>query len=341
MLASVIIYTYKRKEFILKALESVTSQFVPRSDYEIIVVKAFHDQEIDSKIDSLADRNLFVDEKGHGKKLVPAIIASRGEIIFLLDDDDVFLPTKMAKILELFKHHSDLVFAHHSITKVDENGLQFKGDEEAVPSRELWLDTSKLTRKIISGFLKYRANWYSSCMAFSRKSLLEHLSFLEEVDQSVDPFLFFMAISSKGRMVLIPDRLTKYRVHLSTTNYIDQYTSYISRKRIFYSNTLRIYSIALTMSKGLPSETFVRASISNMKLITTFLSDHSSRREIFTAILSVLREANTFFTRYSLVWLIFSVMKFVVGHLALKLYYLYNLVEFSRTTSEASDSGGL
>ncbi|MCL6090793.1 MAG: glycosyltransferase family 2 protein [Candidatus Thermoplasmatota archaeon] len=341
MLASVIIYTYKRKEFILKAVESVSSQSIPRSDYEIIVVKAFRDQKIDSKIDGLVDKNLFVDEKGHGKKLVPAVIASRGEIIFLLDDDDEFLPTKMAQILELFKHHSDLVFAHHSITKIDENGLPFKGGEEAVPPRELMLDTSLISRRSISGFIKYRANWYSSCMAFSRKSLLKHLSFLEEVDQSIDPFLFFMAISTVGKMILVPDRLTKYRVHVSTTNYLDQYASYIFRKHTFYSNTLRIYLIALRMTEGLPSEIFVRASFFNMKLITTFLSDHSSRREIFTAILSVLREAKTVFTRYSLVWLTFSAMKFATGRLALRLYYLYNLVEFNRMTSEASNSGGL
>ncbi|MEM3811936.1 MAG: glycosyltransferase [Thermoplasmata archaeon] len=47
---SVIITAYNRKEYLLDAIKSVINQTLNRGFYEIIVVKNFHDKDIDNYI---------------------------------------------------------------------------------------------------------------------------------------------------------------------------------------------------------------------------------------------------------------------------------------------------
>ena len=240
MLCSVIVYTYDRRDFILNAIRSVAEQTIDRSDYEIIVVKGFQDAEIDGEINKLADSNIYVNEKAHGKKLVPAIRAAKGDIVFFLDDDDDFRPSKLETVLARFNNDKNVIFVHDSPNKMNDQGQSMPKNNERAPKRELSLYTDNFSRSETSGFLKYRANWYSSCMAFRRDVLLKNIESLEKVDQSVDPFLFFMAICASGKLLFLPQRLTRYRVHESTTNYVLDMEEFISRRLLFYTNTLRI-----------------------------------------------------------------------------------------------------
>ncbi|MGC8726379.1 MAG: glycosyltransferase, partial [Thermoplasmata archaeon] len=85
---SVIITAHNRKEFLKNSINSVINQTLPRSFYEIIVVKNFIDFEIDDFIQKNGIINIYTDEIEIGKKIVLGIEHCKGEILCFLDDDD-------------------------------------------------------------------------------------------------------------------------------------------------------------------------------------------------------------------------------------------------------------
>lgn len=307
-------------------MKSAASQTLPRSDYEIIVVKGYSDPEIDPTIDELADLSMVINEKAHGSKLAPPIKQARGNIVLILDDDDLFEPEKLKIVTDYFKSDSKLVFVHNSLSKIDEAGNP--ADEAmAAPNEEIMMDTTKIKRGTLSTMLKYRANWHSSCMAFRRNVLISHLDYIEKVDQSIDPFLFFTCLSSKGNLIIIPDKLTKYRVHESTANYSVSYMDFIKRKIDFYRNTIIIYEMALKMSLSTPAEKVVRASISHIRAIEAFLSPEYGRGAALLASLKLIGSFRVILTKYVAIWALLSFMKAIIGKRAAKLYYRSSIPE--------------
>jgi len=168
---SVIVYTYNRKDYIEKAVLSVSRQTIPRNQYEIIVVKGFEDTQLDNRLSKLADKILFVPEKSHGKKIFATFNESKGNIIFLLDDDDEFVPDKLEKVRQIFANYSNISFLHNSIIKIDDNGIVIHEHEENAPKSIIRYNLNRGSDLELSHLLKYRANWYGSCMSFSRSVL--------------------------------------------------------------------------------------------------------------------------------------------------------------------------
>ena len=328
MLASVIVYTYDRRDYIIKAVESVLSQTLPRKDYEIIVVKGFKDKSIDDYLKKTVDQILLVNEKAHGKKLSKAIQASRGDYIFFLDDDDEFSENKLEFVVSLFLKIPDLTFVHNSIAKIGENGEPSPERDEAGPPREYIYGTGNLNRTSISTLLRYRANWYSSAMAFRRDTLVEKIAYIDQVYQSIDPFLFFCALSSKGKMALLPDRLTSYRIHESTTNYFAHFSEFISSRQVFYKRTSEMMKLALVMSGKAEARDYIGAYMKHSEFMSECLSIDFTRRSAFLGLLNFITAFRYIFTRFYFIWLLFGLLKLIIGKAALILYYKFSVGKF-------------
>lgn len=316
-----IIYTYDRKDYIIRALDSVLNQTVPRPSYEIIIVKGFVDREMDEYITKHADKSIFVDEKGHGKKLAAGIRASSGDVIFLLDDDDEFTEEKLGTCLNLFNKSKRLVFLHNSNSMISESGGPL--EDERVPENPIIVDTESIDRKGIASLLHYRTNWYSSCMSFRREVLVKDIEELEKVTQSVDPFLFFMGIRAPGVVCKIPNRLTRYRIHPSTTTYAIPFADFINRRREFYSNSSENFQLAVDFSKSGNSEKIIAAMKTHMDTIAMILNEKTRRGQMFSQILKFASTAKTAFTRYQLYWLLYSWLRLLSYQFSMRLYYNY------------------
>lgn len=111
---SVIIPTFNRSELLLLALASVVAQTV--RPHEIIVVD---DGSTDATQDVLADfarqhadielRVLRQENRGPSAARNAGVMAARGELIAFLDDDDIWLPPKTARQLEVFAKDPQLM----------------------------------------------------------------------------------------------------------------------------------------------------------------------------------------------------------------------------------------
>ncbi|MFP3132329.1 MAG: glycosyltransferase family A protein, partial [Candidatus Nanopusillus sp.] len=114
MKASVIIIDYKRKKYILDALQSIKNQKgVNLNDIEVIVVKYYQDEKIDNYIKENFPNhkiiNLDPDDPNHyvGRNYSEGIKASSNNLIFLLDDDDMFTENKISRIFDIVKNIKD------------------------------------------------------------------------------------------------------------------------------------------------------------------------------------------------------------------------------------------
>lgn len=114
-LVSVVIPSYSRNETLKRAIDSVLTQ--THQNVEIIVVDD-NPQESEWRASTAAIMSEYKDNEkvvyiqneknmGGGAARNVGIRASKGEYIAFLDDDDVYMPTKIEKSLEVFENSKD------------------------------------------------------------------------------------------------------------------------------------------------------------------------------------------------------------------------------------------
>jgi len=84
---SVIVPAHNRRKYLLGAVNSVLSRNFPRHLYEILLVKNFRDEAIDSKLQGWGVVNLYSDHRGLVAKIVEALGIARGDVISFLEDE--------------------------------------------------------------------------------------------------------------------------------------------------------------------------------------------------------------------------------------------------------------
>ncbi len=114
MKASVIVMDYLRKKYILDALQSIKNQKgIDLNDIEVIVVKYYQDEKIDNYIkENFPNYKIInLDPNGPdrycGSALAIGIKEASSNLIFILDDDDMFVENKISRILEVVKDIKD------------------------------------------------------------------------------------------------------------------------------------------------------------------------------------------------------------------------------------------
>ena len=121
-LVSVIIPTYNRAQWLIEALNSVLEQTYP--NIELIVVNDGSTDNTDEVIQPYKDRLLYVKQEnsGCGAAVNTGVKLAKGEYITRLDDDDQFLPDKVAMQVEAFRQHPDVGLIGGPCYLMDENG---------------------------------------------------------------------------------------------------------------------------------------------------------------------------------------------------------------------------
>ncbi|CAM1348076.1 glycosyltransferase [Tenacibaculum insulae] len=132
MKVSVLINNYNYGKFIGYAIRSVLKQ--KYKDLEIIV---YDDGSTDDSLDvlkSFGNDIVLISEDNYGGKpsvnqanaIERAFSVSSGEIVFLLDSDDVFLENKINKVVSVFKEELEVVCVQHTFKLINEKGEGLK-----------------------------------------------------------------------------------------------------------------------------------------------------------------------------------------------------------------------
>jgi len=118
--SAVIIPVYKRYKYIDEALNSVLSQSVKPDQ---IIIIADNPKRLNSSINATV---IEADYPQYGKMIFEAIKALRDDIdvVYFLEDDDMFHKNKIEYINKIFEKRRDIVTVHNSRKLIDENGNQ-------------------------------------------------------------------------------------------------------------------------------------------------------------------------------------------------------------------------
>lgn len=209
---SVCIATYNGEAFLKEQLQSVLVQIGPED--EVIVSDDHSTDRTLAVIASFDDSRIrLIHYQGHSCKnnFINAMQHARGDVIFLSDQDDVWLPGKYERCLEELQH-VDLVCTNSML--VDEHLQVINPNFFSIYQSG-------------SGVVKNSINntYYGSCMAFRRTLLQWALPMPQSAEIGHDIWLGIVAeIVGKVRFVETPYLL--YRRHSST---VTQTTSLLNR----------------------------------------------------------------------------------------------------------------
>lgn len=117
---SVVILCWKRREYLQGAVDSVLASFAEAGqDPEVLVVKGFEDPVLDAWLDEHRVRHSLNLEGPTGPKHLQGAREATRDVISWLDDDDLFLPSKIAAVQRAFGEDPSLAVLHNGHVRVD------------------------------------------------------------------------------------------------------------------------------------------------------------------------------------------------------------------------------
>ena len=267
-LISVIIDGFMRKEFIAEAVKSVHDQEIPKSHFEIIVLRAFDSPDVDR---TLLENGAIILNSANmtiGQAIAEAIEISKGEIICFLDDDDLFLPNKLSKIEEIFKGDKELCYYHNGQTFCNSKsepvlGFKFKKENPGYlkSDNSNFLLLNKTLKKI--GYY-IEAIWFNLSSITVRKKIFSgKMNIVRSITGHTDDLMFYLAFSYPDKISIInsDEHLTVYRVHNSTTNIVKQVddATMINNRIKQYQDFASSSFVFMQMMRGTTCESYVSA----------------------------------------------------------------------------------
>jgi Glycosyl transferase family 2. len=97
-------------------LRSIEAQTLQRDRFEVIVVKNFEDKESDDIISRNGWKDVYNDDPYHGRMVLAGLEESRGEVITFLDDDDMYVNSRLEEVYKAFTSYDRLVYFQNSQT---------------------------------------------------------------------------------------------------------------------------------------------------------------------------------------------------------------------------------
>jgi len=210
-LVSVAIITYNQKEYLKECIDSVLKQ-----DYNNIEIVVADDCSTDGTQDMLREYDkqyphkfvLKLAEKNQGitSNSNLAVLSCSGEYIAMTGGDDIYLPTKISKQVEFLKKNKEytLCGTYTNIIDKDSNIVEYRKD-----------------------FKSKQTPIYSLCeLISSNNGLVPVVSYMFRKNAApregfdfrlpiASDSLFYFHIANKGKIWVIQEYLTSYRVHNS------------------------------------------------------------------------------------------------------------------------------
>lgn len=218
---SVVITCFNLEAYICEAIQSVQAQDYP-GEIEIVVVDDASGDGSVAKIREFSSVRLLEKASNGGVLLamLDGLSTSSNELIFLLDGDDVWEPSKLRLLVQEFLHDPAIGFATHSLSHIDGSGqpLNRANRVEQGLTNVAPADRSEHMRKSI---LEMRDDvWLGSAVGF-RRSLVDPAGFAEFAATWADPancyqdwpLAYWIAAQSDIRLAYVDQRLFRYRLH--------------------------------------------------------------------------------------------------------------------------------
>jgi glycosyltransferase involved in cell wall biosynthesis len=224
--ASVIVIAHDRRQYLKQAVDSVLTQSIGRSRYEIIVVKNFRDEQIDRFLSQAGAQSILCEAASLDQKASEGFTVSKGDVLLFLDDDDLFEANRLEVVLSEFDNHPELGFYKNEVNFIDADGATLSRDQ----ARSHGIHAPNRTpRLLLEGDSRYSGalrlamtspEFNSSSMAIRRELFEAGMPYLPRMVMGLDTLLWFEGLASDRALLLDNQRLTQYRIHSSNYSVI-------------------------------------------------------------------------------------------------------------------------
>lgn len=200
--ASVAMAVYQGELYIKKQLDSIIAQLA--DDDELVIS---YDSSTDRTWDIIhayaeEDRRIFV-VKDEGRGVVDnfnnALAHCRGKYLFIADQDDIWLPGKIAGMIGAFEATNASLLVHNGVT-IDETDAVISGD---------FFSTYRIGPSFWRNFMKSR--YSGCCMAFTA----EFAAFALPIPREVDAYDRYLALCAEkyAQIGFLTDIWILHRLH--------------------------------------------------------------------------------------------------------------------------------
>lgn len=204
---SVCMATYNGERYIQRQLESILKQL--DSMDEVIIFDDCSTDNTRKVIKAMDDSRIHlyknIKNLGVNKTFENALKKARGDIIFLSDQDDIWLDDKVAFIIDYFQKHSDVDVIQHdaevvyeNLTVIDKSFFHWRGHVGPSVIRNLLRDTH------LGCCMAMRRNVINDCLPIT--SIPYH-----------DKWIGVVAPLTGHKVMFIPTVLMKYIRHVGTS----------------------------------------------------------------------------------------------------------------------------
>lgn len=202
---TVLINTYNYGKYVEEAVSSVIAQDFPAEEREILVVDdgSTDDTEVRLRKFGEAIRYFKKPNGGQASAFNFGFARARGNVIALLDADDLWLPAKLGRVYEEFQRHPDAGMVYHRVhlwdgaADISEDPYFIAVSGRVTENRRLLLQYPMVG---------------TSCLAFRREALKQLLPVPEALRLQADAYLTALVIFV-APVAAVTEFLAKYRVH--------------------------------------------------------------------------------------------------------------------------------
>ncbi|HXJ81566.1 MAG TPA: glycosyltransferase [Candidatus Methylomirabilis sp.] len=225
--ATAVIVAFNQGRYVEEAVRSVLAQEFPASELEILVVDDGSTDDTEARAKGFGDRVRYVrkDNGGEASALNLGIEISRGDIIALLEADDLWHPGKLGRVARAFDTHPDAAMVYHPYEIWDTRKQERRDDPHFV-------GLSGRIRDHLADLLTYDVSG-TSVLSF-RRSFLERLLPIPPVFRTcVDVYLASLIVLV-GPVVALEEVLATYRKHDDNQSGYDESDAVRRERRWFY-----------------------------------------------------------------------------------------------------------
>ncbi|WP_049755019.1 MULTISPECIES: glycosyltransferase family 2 protein [Hyphomonas] len=200
---------YNAAATIEAAVESLRAQTV--SDFRIIIIDDGSTDETPAILARLAalDPRLVVIRKenaGIVEARNTALSHAEAEFIACLDADDISLPNRLELTLNYLRAHPECIAVGGRVQHIDETGKPLPGVDQPADPEGARVDT-----------IPARDPYIIHSTLMTRRAEVEAVGRYRHVPYSEDTDLFWR-LGERGRLVILPEILTLYRVHTASVS---------------------------------------------------------------------------------------------------------------------------
>jgi len=211
---SVIILIYNRTNYYKEAITSIETQnYTDFNEVEVVIVSNIKLDDDFSEY-KFKIKLLYSKDTRLSGKIIEGINNSSGDIILLLEDDDIFNKYKLMYVKRAFDENSKLNFYHNEYIRFHNNLREYNIDKyeeynTVIINRSEFINSPK-TFNHIEPMMSYNL----SCMAFRKIFIKKYADILLNFNYSfIDSVMFYISIHYSDSIAINYNTLTYMRLH--------------------------------------------------------------------------------------------------------------------------------